>query len=95
MDRRAADRFKCNRVIEYRLSQTDTFNRGILKNVSVNGAMLWLKTDITAGKTLEIRSDHDFNPVNMHMRVVRTERTPYESLVGYGCKLEIMVSEVA
>ena len=94
MDRRTACRIEWGKNIEYRVSQTDTFNPGILKNASVNGAMLWLrKTDITVGKTLDMRFGNDLNPVHMRMRVMRIEKTPHESLIGYGCKLEMMVSE--
>ena len=95
MDKHTTDRIDCDRLIEYRVSQTDTFKPGILKNVGDSDVILWLKADISVGETLEIRSDHNFDPVNMYMRVVRIDEARHKGLIGYECTLEIMVNEVA
>ena len=95
MDRRSLRRVDCEEATKYRSAQTDTFKLCLVKNISANGALLWISEEIALGGKVEflMESEHDANPAHIHMRVVRTEETPYRNLTGYGCKLEMMVSE--
>lgn len=97
MERRLLRRVECEEATKYRSLQTGTFKLCLLKNISANGALLWISEDIAVGGKLEflMETDQDASPAHIHMRVVRVEETPYEYLTGYGCKLEMMVSESA
>ena len=96
MDKRTGVRIDWDSLAKYRVSQTGEYRAGILKNASISGAMLWLKEDISVGNLLDVlvESKDDSYPINMHMRIVRTEETPYEDYIGYGCKLEMTISEL-
>lgn len=97
MNRRAKHRIEWNGLVKYRLSHGISYKPGILKNASASGAMLWMKEELAVGSLIDVlmesRDDHD--PVNVHMRIVRTEKTSDDDYTGYGCKLEMTVSEAA
>ena len=59
--------------------------------------MLWMKEELAVGSPIDvvIESKTDPDPISIHMRVVRTEETPYEAYIGYGCKVEMIVSDAA
>ena len=97
MERRSGLRIDWDSLTKYRVSQTGAYKAAILKNASTGGAMLWLKEDISVGNLLEVlmESKDDPHSINMHMRVVRVEETPYEDYKGYACKLEMVVSVAA
>ena len=97
MNRRSNSRILWNRFVKYRRPHTGVYKYGLLKNASVDGAMLWLKEELAVGSSIDIliESKTDPDPMNVHMRVVRSEKTPYEDYIGYGCKLEMTVSDAA
>lgn len=96
MDRRVKTRTEWNGPIKYRLLQIDPYKTGILADISTSGAMLWLDEELDMGVHVEIvmQSEYDPEPVHMHMHVVRTEDVPREGYLGYGCELEMSVSEM-
>lgn len=92
-----ANRIDWDGLIKYRMSPTGAYKPIILKNASVNGAMLWLKEEIAVGSLLDVlmESKDDSDPVSMRMRVVRIEEAQYKDYTGYGCKLEMAVTGLA
>ncbi len=96
MDRRLKTRVEWNGPVKYRLLQSDPYRTGLLVNISTNGAMLWLNEDIAIDSSIEVlmQSEYDPEPVQMHMRVVRKQSSQREGYTGYGCELEMTVSEL-
>ncbi len=96
MDRRIKTRVEWNGPIKYRLQQVDPYKTGFMANISTSGAMLWLDEDLDLGTKIEIvmKSEYDPEPVHMHMHLVRAEDEIREGYKGYGCELEMAVSEI-
>ncbi len=96
MDRRMKTRVEWHGPIKYRLLQEDDCKTGILANISTKGAMLWLNENIAMSSKIEVvmQSGYDPEPVHIYMHVARTESAQREGYTGYGCELEMTVTEL-
>ena len=73
----------------------DAYKTGIARNISDNGALLWLKEDLAVGSGLELRMESNGEQQYVYMRMVRTEETNRAGYMGYGCKVDMIISEAA
>ena len=95
MDRRSETRVKRNASVKYRIAYMGTYKIGLLVNITSHGALLWLKEDLSIGSNLEVLMLSDNYSEHVHMNVVRTEETNRDGYTGYGCKIEMRISEAA
>lgn len=93
MGRRDECRVNWSHTVQYRISNTRAYKTGLLMNLSNDGALLWLKEDFSVGCNLELLVGSNDRPEHVHMRVVRTEETNCEGYKGYGCRVEMRISE--
>ena len=54
MNRRAEHRINWNDPIQYRISVAGDYKTGIVRNISINGALLWLKEGLDVGNNIEL-----------------------------------------
>lgn len=95
MDRRSEYRVKWNDAIQYRTFDTGAYKTGIVKNISIHGAFLWLQEDLDIGTSLELLTGSHGKQQSVRMRVVRTEETDHEVYAGYGCRVEMRMPVAA
>lgn len=95
MDRRSEPRADWNTPIKYRKLDSDTYKKGILANMGTNSALLWLSEELAVGSSLDVQMRPYDMPEHVFMHVVRTEETNREGYRGYGCKVEMTLSEAA
>jgi len=95
MDRRSEIRVSWNDSIQYRTSHAGTYKAGIVRNISIHGALLLLKEELFVGSNLELLVGSDGKQQQVYMRVVRTEETNHEGYAGYGCRVEKRIPKAA
>jgi hypothetical protein len=95
MGRRNEPRVNWNYSVQYRMLHTDAYKTGMLVNISNHGALLWLKEEFAVGSNIEILMQSHDKPEHVHMRVVRTEKTSRKGYTGYGCRVEMTLSETS
>jgi hypothetical protein len=93
MSKRSEPRVNWNDSVEYRMEHTNVYKTGILANISNHGALLWLTEDFSVGSNLEILMRSHDKPEHVHVRVVRTEEISGKGHTGYGCRIEMTLSE--
>ena len=95
MDRRNEPRVNSNDSVRYRMLHTDSYKTGVLRNISTHGALLWLSEDFAVNSSLEVLIRSHEETEHVHMRVVRTEETNRKGYTGYGCRIEMTISETS
>lgn len=93
MSRRSEPRFNGNDSVKYRMAHTNIYKTGILKNSSTQGALLWVTDDFAVGNYLEVLAWSHDTLEHVHLRVVRSEGANNEGYKGYGCRVEMRISE--
>lgn len=93
MDRRSELRVNLNDTIQYRILYAGEYKTGIVRNISIHGAFLLLKEDLAVGSKLELVVGSHNKLEHVYMRVARIEETDHEGYTGYGCRIEMKVSE--
>lgn len=95
MDRRSEPRVNRNDSVRYRTMHTDKYKTGMLMNISTHNALLWLTEDFAIGSNLDVLMLSHDQPEHVHMCVVRTEETNRKGYTGYGCRVEMRISETS
>ena len=95
MDRRNEPRVNSNDSVRYRTLHTDSYKTGMLRNISAHSALLWLTEDFAINSSLEVLILSHEKTEHVHMRVVRTEETNRKGYTGYGCRIEMTISETS
>ena len=91
MDRRSEHRVNWNESIQYRVSHAGDYSTGIVGDIAISGALLWLKEDLAVGSRIELLTGSLGDGLQAYMRVVRTEDANSEGYAGYGCRVEMKV----
>ena len=81
--------------IKYRMLYSDTYEKGVLVNMGADSALLWLKGEYPVGSSFDVLTRADDILEHVYVRVVRTEETNRPGYKGYGCKVEMTLSEAA
>lgn len=95
MERRSESRDKLNDSIKYRVGHKSAYKTGLLMNISSDGALLWLKENLSINSNLEVLMPSDYDLEHLCMFVVRTEETNRDGYTGYGCKIGMRISEAS
>ena len=88
VNRRTEQRVNWNDPVQYRIWRSGEYKTGILKNISIHGALLWLKEELDVGDRLEMLTGSFGKQQLTQMRVVRKEYTSDEYYASYGCRVE-------
>ena len=84
-----------NDSIKYRTLYSDTYKNGVLVYKSADNALLWLAGQYPVGSNFDVLMRTDDRLEHVFVRVVRTEETSHLGYTGYGCKVEMTLSEAA
>lgn len=84
-----------NNSIKYRTLYSDTYKNGVLVHRSAKRALLWLAEKYPVGSSLDVLIRTDERLDHVYMRVVRTGETNHTGYTGYGCKVEMTLTEAA
>ena len=84
-----------NNSIKYRTLDSDTYKNGVMVNMSAKRALLWLAEKYPVGSSLDVLIRTDERLDHIYMRVVRAGETNHTGYTGYGCKVEMTLSEAA
>jgi len=84
-----------NNSIKYRTLYSDTYKQGVLVNMAADSALLWLAGEYPVGSSFDVLTRADDRLEHVYVRVVRREETNRPGYKGYGCKVEMTLSEAA
>ena len=89
-ERRASPRIEINGELTYCKAGSGRLHRGMLENMSLGGARIWLGEELPTSSRVNIRVDSEIDEGSLEFVATLLHRLPQRrrSLYGYGCTID-------
>lgn len=94
-ERRAHPRMDIHGALSYRKPESTLLNAGIIENLSLGGARIWIREKLEAPGRLMFRIESEIEQASVEFSAILLHRLPLRksTLYGYGCAIEAVSAD--